>query len=100
MNRAERRRAGAEKEPVYTLRASDIERMKREATRDAARQVLALTLGLPVMVLHDKWGFGSKRCERFVEQLTGLYQSYVEGYISLDDVRDTLKEETGCEIKL
>lgn len=100
MNRAERRRAGAEKDPVYTLRRSDIDRIKQEAAKQAAEHVLALTLGLPVMVLHDKWGFGAQRCERFVDQLADLYQSYVEGYISLDDIRDTLREETGCEIRL
>ena len=55
-------------------------------------------LGLPVMVLHDKFGFGPVRCERFTDAVLELYDSFEKGYVSLEDIHKTLKEETGITI--
>lgn len=59
---------------------------KRSAANQATDHVIKLMLALPVMVLHDQWGFGKVRCERFAEQMLELYDAYSQGYVSIDDL--------------
>lgn len=103
MNRDERRKAKkagipVKKEPVVNIKAVDIERIKQDAFKKAAEQAFLFMLGLPVMVLHDKFGFGPVRCERFTDAVLELYDGFEKGYITLTDVHSTLKEETGITI--
>lgn len=103
MNRTERRKAQkagilVEKEPVLNIKAADIQKMKQNASREAAEKAFLFMLGLPVMVLHDKFGFGSIRCERFTDAVLELYDSFEKGYVTLEDIHSTLKEETGITI--
>ena len=58
MNRAERRRAKkagipVKKEPVVNIKAADVQKIKLDASKEAADKAFLLMLGLPVMVLHD-----------------------------------------------
>lgn len=103
MNRAERRRAKkagipVKKEPVVNIKAADVQKIKQDASKEAADKAFLLMLGLPVMVLHDKFGFGPVRCERFTDAVLELYDSFEKGYVSLEDIHLTLKEETGITI--
>lgn len=103
MNREERRRAAkaglpAKKEPIINIKAGDVTRMKQDASREAADMAFLLMLGLPVMVLHDKFGFGPVRCERFTDQVLELYDSFEKGYVTLEDIHLALKEETGITL--
>lgn len=88
-----------QKTPTYNFTLEQIEEIKRKAIRDAVQALIELTLGLPVMVLHDKHGWGKIRNERFVDEVMKLYSSYEEGYLSLEDIRDVLWEEAGTRIK-
>ena len=103
MNRAERRRLErqgkiASKEPTINVKASDITSIKEDAAKKAADKAFFLMLGLPLMVLHDKWGFGKVRGERFIEQVLDLYDSFEKGYLSLDDIYNCLWEEGGIKL--
>lgn len=56
MNRAERRRAKkagipVKKEPVVNIKAADVQKIKQDASKEAADKAFLLMLGLPVMVL-------------------------------------------------
>lgn len=80
MNRAERRKAKkaglpVKKEPVVNIKAADVEKIKQDASKDAANKAFLLMLGLPVMILHDKFGFGPVRCERFTDAVLELYDN-------------------------
>jgi hypothetical protein len=101
MNRSERRRQQKEqsKDQVrYNLSKADIKKIKDEAMTEAIDKAFILMLGLPVMVLHDKFGFGAKRLERLTDEVLELYDSYNKGFLTLDDIMNTLKEETGLEL--
>ena len=96
MNRVERRRAKkagipVKKEPVVNIKAADVQKIKQDASKEAADKAFLLMLGLPVMVLHDKFGFGPVRCERFTDAVLELYDSFEKGYVSLEDIHLTLK---------
>lgn len=103
MNRAERRRLQkkglpVKKEPVVNIKYSDVQQMKDEATKKAADIAFLLMLGLPVLVLRDKWGFGKVRLERFIDQVIEMYEAFDEGYLTLDDIHQAIEEETGIKI--
>ena len=59
MNRAERRRAKkagipVKKEPVVNIKAADVQKMKQDASKEAADKAFLLMLGLPVMYFRTK----------------------------------------------
>ena len=59
-------------------------------------------LGIPVMVIHDKFGSLMKkdgREEKFSDYILDLYDSYEKGFVSLEDLTKVLKEECGLEFK-
>ena len=65
--------------------------------RAAGKANLILTL----MVLHDKFGFGQKRCDRFIEEYRKQLEAYNEGYVeSVRDFEEVLKDEMGIEVQL
>lgn len=92
-----------QKTPTYNFTLEQIESMKKDAVKravdEAVQTLLELTLGLPVMVLHDKHGWGKKRNGQFVDEVAALWDSYERGYITLEDVRDALWEEADVRIR-
>lgn len=54
---------------------------------------------LGIMALRNKFDFGSARIERWIDEINDLRDSYEKGYISVQDLQKTIKEETGIEIK-
>lgn len=106
MSRAEFRRQQKElsSNPTYTLNKNQIEQIKRQATKDGVDQAVRLMLGLPIMIIHDKFAQlikkevdGKSREERFAELLLDLYDSYEKDYITFDDVYKCLDEECGIK---
>ena len=99
MNRAERRKSGVkQKVRTYTLTDAQIQQIKTDAVREATSNAFTLLLGLPLITLHDKFGFGKVRLERFMDELLKQYESFDAGYITLNDLIETIKEETGVSI--
>ena len=70
---------------------------RRDADRliDSAQKVNML---LTMTVLHDKFGFGAKRMERFLKEYKELLDSYEKGYISPNDLNEVLWEEVGMKV--
>lgn len=87
------------KTPTYNFTLEQIEEIKRSVVKEAVQTLIELMLGLPIMVLHDKHGWGKIRNSRFVDDVMYLYDSYEKGYITLEDVRDTLWEEADTRIR-
>lgn len=104
MNRAEMRRAKREnskKQKTYTLTQAQIDVIKQGATKEAVDKAFFLMLAIPVMVLHDKWWekSASTRCPKFVDQCLDLYDSFEKDYVTLEDLRQCLEEESGVRIE-
>lgn len=85
MNRAERRRlekqgANVRKEPVITMKSSEIEKIKSEAREEAVDTAMILLLGIPVKVLRERYGWGmKKRLPEFAEAVLEVYSDFSEG---------------------
>lgn len=111
MNRVERRKLQKEgkiikKEPIINIKRSELEAIKKEAIREASEIAFILMLSIPVMVLHDHYSKimkrevdGKNREERFADLCVDLYDSYDKGYVTLSDLQECLKEETGMEFE-
>lgn len=111
MNRAERRmleKKGikTEKEKIINMKASDVLQIKEDAVNLAADKAFFLMLAIPVMVMHDKYPKlmkrvedGKPRAERFADMCIDLYDSFNQGYVSLDDLAECLWEEAGIKLE-
>lgn len=87
------------KTPTYNLTWEQITAMKKEAAKEAVADLATLTLGLPVLYMMDKEGWGKVRLNRMVDGIMDLLDSYEQGYLSLEDVRKALWEEGGTKIE-
>lgn len=52
-----------------------------------------------VLALHDKLGFGEKRARRFIEHVRDTFDSVDQGYVSLEDIKDEIKETMNIDIE-
>lgn len=102
MNRQERRKLqkqqGTHIAPprTYTLTDADIRRIKSEAVDDALRALLAI----PVMVLHDKYGFGELRLSRFMGYVNTWIKAIHEDENTLSELVELAEKEAGFKIEL
>lgn len=87
------------KEPTYCLSVSQLEDMKRRAVREASEAAWILMSAIPVMVLMDKHGFDKEPLGQVVEEILEKYEAFDQGYFTLDDARQVLKDEAGIMIE-
>lgn len=103
MNRQERRRLGIKKkDPMVSIKQTDIDRMKEEATEIGCKMAFSLMLAVPSMVIHDKFGSLMKkdgRLERFIDMCMEEYKCYEEGYVTLEDMAKILEDEAGIKLE-
>lgn len=86
------------KTPTYNMTWSDIENIKRDASKKALDIAFKHFLILNLMVLRDNYDFGTKRLERYLDNINNMLDSYNKGYLDISDMKETLKIETGIEI--
>lgn len=81
-------------EPV-TLTAKEVDRLKREATDNAAEIVNLI----PLLILRDKFGFGKVRLCRYLEFFNETLEAYNEGRFDLKDIEQVLLDEVEIGFK-
>lgn len=64
-------------------------------SRDAADALFAAL----AMALHDNCGWGQKRVKRLFEQVTETFDAVQHDYVSIGDLKDTVKDELAIDIK-
>lgn len=98
MNRAERRRSAkqqGQKTKTYVLTEEQIEQMKYQAVHDAMRKTFLMFISIPVMVLHDKFGFGKQRLTKFMDYCLVWYESVRDDETRLQELVKIADEECG-----
>lgn len=102
MNRAERRRlaksAQKEKEKTYVLTQDQIDEMKRDAVDKATRRAFLMFLSIPVMVLHDKFGFGKKRLSKFMHYALVWYEAIQNNEARMMELVKIAENECGITV--
>ncbi|HCW22791.1 MAG: hypothetical protein LIV24_08200 [Eubacterium sp.] len=104
MNRAERRAAGMKaKQPVYQMTTDAIEKIRKDAYQKAYESAtytaMVLLFSMPVRVMHEQYGWGTKRLTALAEALTDEYQRFSDGELSLEEYREFVLQETGFAFK-
>lgn len=51
-----------------------------------------------VITLHDNFGFGAKRCGKYLDEFSEKVDAVFKDYASIEDFRDIIKEEIGIDI--
>ena len=107
MNRAQRRKAGIKKK-VATYRFTQeqlhdeinkgIDKFREEIRDDVTDKALRVIAYVPLIVLHDKWGFGKKRLEKFLYEFAEQIDCLENKYVGFDDMIAAIKEETGLNV--
>ena len=85
------------KNPHITLKQSDVRRIKEEVTRSATENAFVLFF----TVMHDKWGFGTKRLTRLFKQVEYLASMVNETphIVTIEQLKRSLVEELGLKLK-
>lgn len=101
LTREQRRRIEREKlsgEATYTLTRAQIDKIKDDATQRALHQAFRMMIAFPVMAVRNQYGFQSKAIKRMVDDIFKFYHDYENGFITLEDIDDIIKHETGYKI--
>lgn len=100
MNRAERRRRklSAAAPKTYVLTEDQITRMKQDAAREATRRAFLMFMSIPVMVLHDKFGFGKQRLGKFMDYAVMWYESVHDNETQLMELVKVAGDECGVRV--
>lgn len=72
----------------------DVERAKRAAQEEAIANAMAIFF----TVLCDKGHAGPERLRRIWRDVNELSDAIIKGYVSVGDLRETLKRECGIEV--
>ena len=73
----------------------DVLKAKREATAEAVEYAWAVIF----TVLRDKEGFEAADLRRVWDEVGQLSESINQGYVTISDLRDTLKREVGAVLR-
>ena len=92
LNRSTRRRL--ERNGVVV---KELESIIEERTRDAIDYTVKQYSAVLALCLRDKLGFGKIRTQRFLQDVNEVFDSIIKGYLSLDDVIETVNQELDLE---
>lgn len=74
---------------------ADVEKAKA----DAVEQSVTYAWAIMFTALRDKFGWGGVRLRRLWDRVNSLSESVSEGYIKVDDLVRTLRDEAGIVLK-
>lgn len=113
LNRAERRRqekAAKKPQAVYQLTQDQINQMindavakelagiREKAVDEATRAAFKMFMSIPTMVLHDKFGFGQIRQDRFMRYVMIWYESIQQGETDLKEIVKIAEDLHGIKL--
>lgn len=55
---------------------------------------------LTVAVLHDEFGFGEKRCQRFIDRMNQKADCLIDDFCTWDDYIRTIKDELNLNLQI
>ena len=83
------------KKRKVTVTAAELEKKSRRE----ANKIIDLYLMCTIWALHTREGFGKKRLDRVGNAIAEIADDIAEGRLTAEDIRRTVAEETGFEIK-
>lgn len=86
-----------QKRTKYT--GAEVEVLSAAAYQKGVKEATSAIYASTLIVLRDKFGFGSVRCERLLAEVTNQVDSINKGYVSIEDMKQTVHEELGIKLK-
>lgn len=83
------------KKRKVTVTAAELEKKSRRE----ANKIIDLYLMCTIWALHTGEGFGRKRLERVCNAIAETADDIAAGWLTAEDIRHTVAEETGFEVK-
>lgn len=74
---------------------ADVEKARKQAQSEAVKYAWAIMFS----VLRDKEGWGVVRLKRLWDEVEDLSDSIEKGYVSVQDLLETLEEEIGAVLE-
>lgn len=71
-----------------------------EASVKIKNMTLDTMLVISVATLHDEFGYGQKRCQRFIDRMTQISASLADDMASWADYQQMIREELGIEMDI
>ena len=104
--------AAAEKDPVRALEAeceyrgahitplAISRKQEREYVDEVSGRAVMVITSAACQTLHEEFGFGKVRIERFRDRIMEIYDEINYGTYTLTDITDALKDVCGVEIEV
>lgn len=86
-----------EKKKTYQVTLEELKKYEKRGYIRAKEEMSLYAVLIPMWVLRNKFGFGAKRLEDFLEALEELTEDIDQGYLSIKDIKETIKKETGLD---
>lgn len=78
--------------------------LSRKDLNKASEKIKEITMDtfsiLTVAVLHDEFGFGEKRCQRYLDRMDQKAECMVDDLCTWEDYIQTIKEELNIEMQI
>ena len=81
------------------LTQARLERLINQAAKKTERTMYIMSVCAAAMALHDDFGFGATRLERFTDAVVRKLNDFDEGLYSASDAADWLDEYAGIKIR-
>lgn len=78
--------------------AAEYKRLTVEIAEDAVSFVVAQYSAALALCLHDKLGFNKEKALKFMGEVQEIFDSVEKGYLSLEDITETVREELDIHI--
>ena len=97
LNRKQRRNQGIKtKVPVYHYNQQVVDELVMETLekerRKIKREMLNRIMGSVIITMHDEFGIGKQRINRFIDRLNSNYICIDDGLVTLEDMKVWCKE--------
>ena len=78
--------------------------LSRNDHNKASEKIKEMTMDtftiLTVAVLHDEFGFGEKRCQKFIDRMNQKAECMIDDFCTWDDYIQTIKEELNINLQI
>lgn len=78
--------------------------LSRKDLNQASEKIKEMTMDtftiLTVAVLHDEFGFGEKRCQRFIDRMNQKADCLIDDFCTWDDYIRTIKDELNLNLQI
>ena len=80
-------------------RAKGVQYVRPVIKKFDAKDIIATTMYVPMLVLRDRYGFGRKRLGDFLESIADQLKYIEEGEVTTKDMMRVITEETGIRFE-